>query len=175
MEEVGQRQRLGDDHVRVGALDDHVVDLVDAPLAEELLARQDRLALAGEELVEGVQVLVEHLAGRPEGVGRVEVEDVAHAVEDERADLALAPPSAGRVSVVAIWSPSSGLGQPSPAVGLELLERQGQLLAGRRGEAVRRPDRLPDHPHVHAVDALELAEARREGGGHRPRTGTSPW
>ena len=46
VEEVGQRQRLGDDHVRVGLLDDHVVDLVDAPLAEELLARELGLALA---------------------------------------------------------------------------------------------------------------------------------
>ena len=90
MEEVGQRQRLRDDHVGVGALDDHLVDLVDAPLAHELLAREDLLALAREELVEGVQVLVEHDPGRPEGVLGIEVEDVADAVEDERLHLALA-------------------------------------------------------------------------------------
>ena len=90
VEQVGERQRLGRDHVRVGALDDHLVDLVDAPLAEELLARHHRLALLGEQLVERVEVLVEQLAGRAERVGLVEVEDVADAVEDERVDLALA-------------------------------------------------------------------------------------
>ena len=40
--------------------------------------------------MEGVEVLVEHLAGRAERVRLVEVEDVADAVEDERRDLALA-------------------------------------------------------------------------------------
>ena len=87
MEQVGERQRLRDDHVGVGALDDHVVDLVDAPLLEELVAREDRLALAREQLVEGVEVLVEQLAGRADRVLLVEVEDVAHTVEDERVDL----------------------------------------------------------------------------------------
>ena len=44
----------------------------------------------GEQLVEGVEVLVEQLAGPAEGVRVVEVEDVADAVEDERVHLALA-------------------------------------------------------------------------------------
>src|SRR4051812_29300284 len=90
VEEVGERERLGGDHVRVGALDDHLVDLVDAPLAEELVAREHLLPFAREELVEGVEMLVEQLAGRPERVGLVEVEHVADAVEHERVDLALA-------------------------------------------------------------------------------------
>jgi hypothetical protein len=48
------------------------------------------LALAREQLVEGVEVLVEHLTGRADGVLLVEVEDVADAVEHERVDLARA-------------------------------------------------------------------------------------
>jgi hypothetical protein len=88
VEEVGERQRLSHDHVGVGALDDHVVDLVDAPLLHELLAAEDALAVLGQELVEGVEVLVEHVPRAAERVGRVEVEDVADAVEHERVDLA---------------------------------------------------------------------------------------
>jgi hypothetical protein len=90
VEQVCERQWLRDDHVGVRTLDDHLVDLVDAPFPEELFARQDRLALAAEELVEGVQVLIEQLAGRTDRIPLVEVEDVADAVEDKGVDLRLA-------------------------------------------------------------------------------------
>src|SRR3712207_7491399 len=64
VEEVGERQRLRGDHVGVGALDDHLVDLVHAPLAHELLAREDLLPVLGEQLVERVEVLVDRKSTR---------------------------------------------------------------------------------------------------------------
>src|SRR3954453_515520 len=79
---------------------------------------------------------------------------------------ALASP--GRVSVVAMaWSGSSLLGDPGPAVGLELLERHDELLPRRLRQAVHRPDRVPDGADLDRLDAVHLAQAFGYGGRHR--------
>src|SRR3954471_21292408 len=76
--------------------------------------------------------------------------------------------SSGRVSVVAMAvSGSSLLGDPGPAVGLELLERHDELLPRRVRQAVHRPDRVPDGPDLDRLDAVHLAQALGDGGRHR--------
>src|SRR3954470_20967265 len=76
--------------------------------------------------------------------------------------------SSGRVSVVAMAvSGSSLLGHPGPAVGLELLERHGELLPRRLRQAVHRPDRVPDGADLDRLDAVHLAQALGDGGRHR--------
>jgi hypothetical protein len=84
LEQVGQRQRHGHEHVGVGLLVDHLADVLHRPLAQELLGRQLRQVVRGQRVVERVQVVVEHEAGRAERVLRVEVEDVRDAVENKR-------------------------------------------------------------------------------------------
>ena len=119
--------------------------------------------------MEGVEVLVEHLAGRAEGVGLVEVEDVADAVEHEGRDLALAGPRCGGGGVGGGHgqAPFAAAGEAPLAVGQQLLEGQGELLAGRGGQPVGRPHGVPHHLDGDAVHAVELAQARGDGVGHR--------
>ena len=74
LEQVGQRQRHGHEHVGVGLVVDHLPDVAMRPLPQELLGRQLRLVVRGQRVVERVQVVVEHLARRAERVLRVEVE-----------------------------------------------------------------------------------------------------
>src|SRR5690242_7967949 len=80
---------------------------------------------------------------------------------------ALASP--GRVSVVAMAGSGSSLllGDPGPAVGLELLERHDELLARGLRQAVQRPDGVPDRPDLDRLDAVHLAQALGDGGRHR--------
>src|SRR4051794_4943749 len=76
--------------------------------------------------------------------------------------------SSGGVSVVAMAvSGSSLLGDPGPAVGLELLERHDELLPRRLRQTVHRPDRVPDGPDLDRLDAVHLAQALGDGGRHR--------
>src|SRR5919199_166404 len=67
------------------------------------------------------------------------------------------------------WRSGSSLllRDPRLAVGLELLERHDELLAGRRGEAVHRPDRVPNGANLDGLDALHLPQALGDGGRHR--------
>ena len=121
---------------------------------------EDLLALRGEQLVEREEVLVEHQPGPAERVLGVEVEDVADAVEDERVDLALA----GGAGLGVGGGHQAAL--LASAVGLELLERHGQLRAGRLREPVRRPGGLPDDLDVDGLDAVERAQRLRDRGRH---------
>src|SRR3954466_14332482 len=69
--------------------------------------------------------------------------------------------------MVAMRSGSSLLGDPALAVGLELVERHDELLAGRLGQAVLRPHRVPHGADLDGLDAVHLAQALGDGGRHR--------
>jgi hypothetical protein len=62
VKEVGEREGHGDEHVRVGLVEDHASYLGCAPLLEELLLRKLRLALGREDVVESIQMVDELLA-----------------------------------------------------------------------------------------------------------------
>jgi hypothetical protein len=87
MEEVGQGEGLSDDHVRVAVIDNHVVDFIDTPFPHELVAVEDGFARAGQKLMEGIEMFIEHLSGLTQGVFRVEIENVADTIEYEGGDL----------------------------------------------------------------------------------------
>src|SRR5215208_235886 len=93
VKEVSEGEGHGDEHVRVGLVEDHASYLRCAPLLEELLLRELRLALGREDVVESIEVVDELLAWLTQGVGRVEVERVRYAVEDQHVvlDHALSP------------------------------------------------------------------------------------
>src|SRR5262245_23681567 len=84
LEHVRERERHGDQHVRVRLVEHHAVDLLGGPFAQELLRGHDRLVGWRECLMERVEMVVEHLPGLAEGVVLVEVEDMGDAVEHER-------------------------------------------------------------------------------------------
>src|SRR3954469_2355748 len=69
--------------------------------------------------------------------------------------------------MVAMRSGSSLLGDPALAVGLELVERHDELLAGRLGQPVHRPHRIPHGADLDGLDARHLPQALGDGGRHR--------
>jgi len=83
-EQVRERQRHRDEHVGVGVLEDHVLDVGGRPVLEVLLRRELGLGVRGQHLVEGVEVLPEHLPGPVVDVLLGEVERMGDPVEDER-------------------------------------------------------------------------------------------
>src|SRR4029450_7170359 len=67
----------------LGTLEDHQVYIGDGPLAQKFLGRQVGLVGGGQGLVEGVEVVVEHLAGGPVRGLLLEIEHVGDPVEDK--------------------------------------------------------------------------------------------
>src|SRR5262249_51618105 len=72
------------EQVGVGVVEDHLVDLLRAPLVQELLGGHEWQPLGGQHVVERVEMVGEHLPGRAAGVVGLEVEGVGHPVEDQR-------------------------------------------------------------------------------------------
>src|SRR3954452_14760273 len=75
--------------------------------------------------------------------------------------------SSGRLSMVAMPSGSSLLGDPPLAMGHKLVERHHELFPGRRGQAVHRPHRIPHDLHPDRLDAVQAPQPLGDRVRHR--------
>src|SRR6266700_4976903 len=81
IKEVGERQRLGHDHIGTRFLEDHLGDFVDVPLAQKLFGSEHAFTWGCQHLVKGIQVVDEHLTSLAISGVHIEVEDMTYAVK----------------------------------------------------------------------------------------------